>query len=150
MDLRRIRYFVAVAEELNFTRAAARLHIAQPPLSTQIKTLEEELGAQLFERDKRHVYLTQAGRHFLDSARGILASVAAAGKEVSSAASGAIGRLHFGYTASAMFTELLPAAIRAFKTESPHVVLSVSEMTSLDQLNALHHRTLDAGILRKP
>jgi DNA-binding transcriptional LysR family regulator len=150
MDLRRIRYFVAVAEELNFTRAAARLHIAQPPLSTQIKTLEEELGAQLFERDKRHVYLTQAGRHFLDSARSILASVAAAGKEVSSAASGAIGRLHFGYTASAMFTELLPAAIRAFKTVSPHVVLSVTEMTSLDQLNALHHRTLDAGILRKP
>jgi DNA-binding transcriptional LysR family regulator len=150
MDLRRIRYFVAVAEELSFTRAAERLHIAQPPLSTQIQTLEEELGARLFDRDKRHVYLTQAGRHFLDSARGILASIEVARTEVRSAAMGTIGRLQLGYTASAMFTSLLPAAIQKFQAEHPHVLLSLCEMTSLDQINAIHHRTLDAGILRKP
>jgi DNA-binding transcriptional LysR family regulator len=150
VELRRIRYFIAVAEELNFTRAAERLHIAQPPLSTQIRALEEELGARLFERDKRHVFLTQAGRHFLLSARGILASVEDAKLEVRSAAMGAVGKLQFGYTASSMFTSLLPAAIRRFRTEHPHVSLALSEMTSLDQLNALHHRTLDAGILRNP
>ena len=150
MELRRIHYFVAVAEELNFTRAAERLHIAQPPLSTQIKALEEELGARLFDRDKRRVALTQAGKHFLDSARRILAAVDAARTEVRSAAQGAIGKLMLGYTASSMFTQRLPAAIKQFSAGHRHLSLTLKEMTSLDQLDALHHRALDAGILRNP
>ena len=149
MEIRRLRYFVAVAEELSFTRAAARLHIAQPPLSIQIKALEQEVGAQLFDRDQRHVFLTQAGKHLLDRARGILASVEAAKAEVRCAALGEVGSLHLGYASSAMFTSSLTWAIKRFQIEFPHVLLTLHEMTSLDQLNALHYRTLDAGILRK-
>ncbi len=150
MDLRRLRYFVAVAEELNFTRAAERLHMAQPPLSTQIRALEDETGAQLFDRDKRRVSLTQAGRHLLGHARNILASVEVARSEVRRAALGEIGTLRFGYTASAMFTRLLPAAVRRFQASHPQVLLALREMTSLDQVNALHSRALDAGVLRNP
>lgn len=150
MELRHIRYFLAVAEELNFTRAAARLHMAQPPLSTQIRLLEEELGARLFDRDKRRVFLTQAGRHLLEHARSILASVEAAKLEVRSAAIGEVGKLSLAYTASAMFTAFLPATIKRFRVSHPQVLLSLHEMTSLDQLNAIHHRGIDVGILRKP
>ncbi|MDB6082755.1 MAG: hypothetical protein JWN43_636 [Gammaproteobacteria bacterium] len=150
MEMRRIRYFVAVAEELSFTRAAERLNIAQPPLSTQIRALEEELGARLFERDRRRVFLTQAGRHLLAQARSILASVEAAKAEVQCAALGEVGRLQLGYTPSAMFTSSLTAAIKRFQRTHPHVLLTLHEMTSLDQMNAVHYRALDAGILRKP
>src|ERR1700737_2226494 len=102
MELRRLRYFVAVAEELSFTRAAERLHIAQPPLSIQIKALEQEVGAQLFDRDQRHVFLTQAGKHLLDRARGILASVEAAKEEGRGAALGGAGHLILGYARPAL------------------------------------------------
>jgi DNA-binding transcriptional LysR family regulator len=149
MEIRRLRYFVAVAEELSFTRAAERLHIAQPPLSIQIKALEQEVGARLFDRDQRHVYLTQAGKHLLDRARGILASVETAKAEVRCAELGEVGSLHLGYASSAMFTSSLTWAIKQFQSGFPHVLLTLHEMTSLDQLNGLHYRTLDAGILRK-
>ncbi len=150
MELRHLRYFVAVAEELNFTRAAERLFIAQPPLSTQIRALEQELEVQLFERDKRRVYLTQAGRHFLDRAREILAAVESARGEARSAASGTIGKLALGYTASSMLSVALPSAIRAFRQAHPLVSLALHEMTSLDQLDGVHARALDVGILRRP
>jgi len=149
MEIRRLRYFVAVAEELSFTRAAERLHIAQPPLSIQIRALEQEVGARLFDRDQRHVFLTQAGKHLLGRARDILASVEAAKAEVRCAALGEVGSLHLGYASSAMFTSSLTWAIKQFQSGFPHVLLTLHEMTSLDQLNALHYRTLDAGILRK-
>ncbi|MBI2771974.1 MAG: LysR family transcriptional regulator [Burkholderiales bacterium] len=150
MELRHLRYFVAVAEELNFTRAAERLYMAQPPLSTQIRGLEEELGVQLLERDKRRVHLTQAGRHFLDRARTILASVQSARDEVKSAASGEVGRLSMAFTASSMLTSALPATIRKYRAAYPSVVLNLAEMTSMHQLDAIHHRSLDLGVLRKP
>jgi DNA-binding transcriptional LysR family regulator len=150
VELRHLRYFVAVAEELNFTRAAERLYMAQPPLSTQIRGLEEELGVQLLERDKRHVHLTQAGRHFLDHARTILASVQSAKNEVKSAAAGEIGRLSVGFTASSVLTSVLPAAIRKYRAAHPRVLMVMNEMTSPQQLDAIHRRTLDFGVLRKP
>jgi DNA-binding transcriptional LysR family regulator len=150
MELRHLRYFVAVAEELNFTRAAERLNMAQPPLSTQIRALEEELGARLFDRDKRRVDLTQAGRQMLVRARTILAAADAAVRETRRAAAGDIGELRLGYAASAMFTELLPAALRGFQKTLPNVQLVVHEMTSRDQLYAIHDRQIDVGILRRP
>jgi DNA-binding transcriptional LysR family regulator len=150
MDLRQLRYFVAVAEELNFTRAAQRLHMAQPPLSTQIRMFEEELGAPLFVRDKRRVYLTQAGHGLLGRARAILAAAEEAKTATRNAAAGRTGRVAMGYTASAMFTERLPAALRRFAAARPGVELVLHEMTSLAQLDALRSRALDVGILRKP
>jgi DNA-binding transcriptional LysR family regulator len=149
MEIRRLRYFIAVAEELSFTRAAERLHIAQPPLSIQIRALEQEIGARLFDRDQRHVYLTQAGRHLLERARDILAAVEEAKAEVRCAELGEVGSLHLGYASSAMFTSTLTLAIKQFRGAYPQVLLALHEMTSLDQLNGLHYRTLDAGIVRK-
>src|SRR5258706_8617535 len=111
MELRHLRYFVAVAEELNFTRAAERLHIAQPPLSTQIKALEDELGAALFLRDKRRVFLTQAGHELLERARDILSAAQAAKAAARDAAAGLVGRLALRYTPSSVFTESPPAAV---------------------------------------
>jgi DNA-binding transcriptional LysR family regulator len=150
MELRHLRYFVAVAEELNFTRAAQRLHMAQPPLSTQIRLLEEELQARLLDRDKRRVHLTQAGRHFLERAQAILASVESAKGEARDAATGGIGKIALGYTASSMLSATLPAAIREFQAAHPRIALALHEMTSLDQLDAVHGHELDLGILRHP
>jgi DNA-binding transcriptional LysR family regulator len=150
MELRHLRYFVAVAEELNFTRAAERLYTAQPSLSTQIRGLEEELGVQLFVRDKRRVYLTQAGHHFLERARIILASVQQTKEEIQSVVTGDIGRLAIGFTASSILTTALPSGLRKYSVEFPSVSLRMLEMTSMHQLDAIHHRTLDLGILRKP
>jgi DNA-binding transcriptional LysR family regulator len=150
MELRHLRYFVAVAEELNFSRAALRLHIAQPPLSVQIRSLEDELGARLLERDKRRVSLTQAGRQFLEQSRAILLAADQARTTARSAASGVVGQLTLGYTASSMFNTVLPQTIRAFRAVHPQVALSFQEMGSLDQLEALHQHRIDLGVLRKP
>lgn len=150
MELRHLRYFVAVAEELSFTRAAQRLHIAQPPLSIQIRALEDELKVQLFERDKRRVFLTQAGKHFLERARGILRSVEEAKGEAQNAAAGGVARLALGYTASSMLSAALPAALQRLRRDHPQLSLDLHEMPSLDQLDAVNARVLDLGILRRP
>jgi DNA-binding transcriptional LysR family regulator len=150
VKLRQLEYFVMVAEEGGFNRAAQRLHVAQPSLSVQIKSLEEEVGAQLLERDKHHVFLTQAGKRFLQHARSILSLAETAKVEARCAEAGELGELNVGYSASAMFSDVLPAAIRKFRQQFPYVVLTLHDIPSLEQLHGLLERTLDLGILRKP
>src|SRR5579862_2459315 len=118
MELRQLRYFVAVAEELNFRRAAARLHLAQPPLSAQIKALEERLGTRLFERTTRSVILTQAGRVFLREAHAVLTAARVAEQRVRMADQGLVGNLRIGLLAP-MATARLAAILRGFRQKFP-------------------------------
>src|SRR5882757_9080456 len=142
MKLRQLQFFIAVAEELSFSRAAIKLHVAQPSLSTQIKALEEEVGARLFERDKRHVSLTPAGRRFQGRVTAILALAEGAKSEARSAEGGRLGMINLGYTALSMFSTALPHSIRRFRAEHPHVRISLRELTSLQQLNELKERSI--------
>ena len=149
MKLRQLQFFIAVAEELSFSRAAIKLHVAQPSLSTQIRALEEEVGARLFERDKRHVSLTPAGRRFQSRAIAVLSLADSAKTEARSTERGQLGTIDLGYTALSMFSTALPHAIRQFRRQEPNVVLTLRELTSLEQLHELGERTLDVGVLRK-
>jgi DNA-binding transcriptional LysR family regulator len=149
MKLRQLQFFIAVAEELSFSRAAIKLHVAQPSLSTQIKVLEEEVGARLFERDKRHVSLTPAGRRFQQRAISVVSMADSAKSEARSTARGQLGTIALGYTALSMFSTALPHAIRQFRRREPNVVMTLRELTSLEQLHELGERTLDVGVLRK-
>ena len=121
MELRQLEYFVVVAEELNFSRAAERLHMTQPPLSTQIRALETEVGAVLFERSTRKVRLTEAGELFYASSRRLLSQLRDNVTQARSAASGKIGQLSLGFVPSAT-TELLPPIMRAFRADRKSVV----------------------------
>ena len=123
MELRHLRYFVAVAEELHFHRAAQRLHISQPPLSQQIRALERELGVTLLARNRRRVALTAAGEAFLDDARSILAAVERASERARGIARGSLGTLAIGFVGSAMFSQRLPQILREFRTRHPDVEL---------------------------
>jgi DNA-binding transcriptional LysR family regulator len=149
MKLRQLHFFTAVAEELSFSRAAIKLHVAQPSLSIQIKALEEEVGARLFERDKRHVSLTPAGRRFQGRVTTILALAESAKSEARSAEGGRLGMINLGYTALSMFSTALPHSLRRFRAEHPQVRIALRELTSLEQLHELRERTLDVGVLRK-
>lgn len=150
MELRHLRYFVAVGEECHFGRAAQRLHIAQPPLSQQVKALEGELGVRLLNRSTRKVELTAAGERFLDRARGILASLDAAGAEVVRIASGEAGRLSVGFTGTATY-ELLPTLARLLHQDLPGIELDLhGEMLTPRQVTALGDGTIDLGFLRPP
>lgn len=148
MELRHLRYFVAVAEELHFTRAAKRLHIGQPPLSQQIQALEAELGVALFQRSKRHVALTEAGQRFLISARSILSEATSAAEDARRAARGELGELRIGFSSSLPFTSLLPRVLRDYRAAYPHVTLTLREMFTIDQLEALQLGRLDIGLIR--
>jgi DNA-binding transcriptional LysR family regulator len=150
MKMRQLEYFLTIADEGGFNRAAKRLHVAQPALSVQIRTLEEEIGAQLFERDKRHVFLTQAGKQFQQHARAILSRANTAKIEARCAEAGELGTLDVGYSASAMFSRGLPASIRRFNRQYPYVMLTLHGIPSREQLHKIMERTLDLGILRKP
>jgi DNA-binding transcriptional LysR family regulator len=150
MDLRHLRYFVAVAEERHFGRAAARLHMAQPPLSQQIRRLEAELGAPLLHRTTRRVELAPAGEVLLARAREILAAVDAAAEDARRAARGEFGRLAIGFTGSATYA-VLPALADALRNALPGVVLELrGELLTPAQVAGLLDGTLDLGLLRPP
>jgi len=150
MELRHLRYFLAVAEELHFHRAAARLHISQPPLSQQIRALERELGVTLLERNRRRVTLTAAGESFRDDARSILAAVERASERARDVARGSLGTLSIGFVGSAMFSPTLPDILRKFRAGHPEVELVLRELPTVAQLNALVRGELDIGVVRGP
>ncbi len=147
MELRDLRAFVAVAEELHFGRAAARLHMAQPPLSQRIKALEEELGTRLLTRTSRSVALTGPGRLFLERARRTLALAEEAAGEVRRAGRGETGRLRVGFMGPAMDGPL-PLALRAFRERVPGVGLELAEKPSAAQIEDIVSGALDCGFIR--
>jgi DNA-binding transcriptional LysR family regulator len=149
MELRHLRYFVAVAEELHFGRAAERLHLAQPPLSRQIRQLEAELGVRLLERTKRRVQLTSAGQVFLREARDILAQVDHAADLARQAARGETGQLAVGFIGAASYS-VLPVVLQAFRARFPQVALALQELTTAQQLAALREGRLQVGFVRPP
>ncbi len=148
MDLRDFRYFVAVAEELHFSRAAQRLNISQPPLSKHIQDMEEKLGAVLLSRTKRRVELTDAGRIFLVEARAALAQAKHAIETVQRVGRGELGNLRIGFTVTAAYTPFFPRAVRAYRSASPGVNLKIKYMTSELILESLLSGELDIGLLR--
>lgn len=147
MELRYLRYFVAVAERLNFTRAAEELHVAQPAVSQQVKTLEEELGVALLIRDKRSVKLTAAGVAFLREAREILAHADKSMLVAQRAARGEIGTLSIGCFSSAVL-EFLPALLQSYRAQFPDVRVQLYEMTVDQQAQAFAQERIDVGFTR--
>lgn len=145
LELRHLRYFVVVAEELNFSRAAARLHMAQPPLSVAIRQLEQQLGTDLFVRTTREVRLTEAGRVLVDGARRTLAEADRAVAAARRAGAGELGRLWVAFSWSARF-ETLPAIGQAFRAQQPDVELLTQEMWNADMAPALRRGTIDVAV----
>ncbi len=147
MELRHLRYFVAVSEELHFRRAAERLHMSQPPLSQQIRQLEEEVGATLLLRNQRKVELTAAGAVFLVRAREILDAVEDAARQARRIQRGEVGRLAVGFVGSAMYS-FVPELLRAFRESSPDITLRLRELGTTEQLRQLEDERLDVGFVR--
>jgi len=148
MELRVLHYFVTLAEELHFGRAAERLGIAQPPLSQQIQALEDELGVCLLARTNRRVALSEAGRLFLPEARAVLARLEQALAVAARARRGELGELKVGFTSSAPFTSTLPRAILAFRQACPQVQLDLRELNSRGVAEAVAEGQLQVGVLR--
>lgn len=145
VELRHIRYFIVLAEELNFSRAAERLHISQPPLSRQIKELEEEIGARLFHRTKRYVALTNAGEVFLKKAYQILDQVDQAC--TAARAMESKEELVIGFTGTAQ--DIVPA-IHTYTDLYPSVSIVLQQMTTAEQIKALHEKKIDIGLVTSP
>jgi len=148
MDLRHLRYFVQVAEELHFARAAAHLGISQPPLSQQIRALEDELGVRLLDRTSRRVTLTPAGKLFLEAARATLQQADQAIIVARRAARGELGELAIGFNASAPFVPRIARGISDFRALYPEVKLILSESAGPSQIEAIEDHVLDIGFLR--
>jgi DNA-binding transcriptional LysR family regulator len=150
MELRQLKYFVAVAEELHFTRAAERLRMAQPPLSRQINQLERELKVRLFRRTKRKVELTQAGALFLPQALETLRQAELALLTAQRAERGEVGLLNIATTSSMPFMDLLPRILHAYRQSFPHVHVVLQEQNTSEQLANLYEGAVDIGFLRLP
>src|SRR5512142_81765 len=149
MELRHLRYFVAVAENLNFTKAAAKLHLAQPSLTRQVHNLEEEIGVRLLNRSKSQVALTEEGRSFLVDARRILGLAAESVLAVQRLSRGETGQLNIAYLSNSDF-ELLPETLGAFRQAFPHIALNLFDMVPAEQLRALDTRKIDLGFVGLP
>ncbi|MDR3043345.1 MAG: LysR family transcriptional regulator [Desulfovibrio sp.] len=147
MEMRQLRYFLAVAEELHFGRAARRMHVSQPPLSQQIQALEEELGVRLFDRTSRTVRTTPAGEALRDDVQALLAGLDAAVERARGTARGERGRLRLGFVVSAAATRF-PRAVAAYRARCPGVRLELREMGTLLQLRRIESGELDVGLLR--
>ena len=147
MELRQLRYFVAVAEELHFRRAAERLHISQPPLSQQIRALEDELGFALLVRTRRRVELTPAGAAFLRDARAILAELDGAVAAARRIDAGQTGRLRINFVGSALLS-IVPGTVERFRRSRPGVALELRERATVDQLRAVRAGVADVGLVR--
>jgi len=150
IELRHIRYFLAVADELNFGRAAEKLGIAQPNLSQQIKALEDIIGAALFDRTQRSVRLTTAGEYFMVEARETLAHAQTAMIMARRAGRGEIGQVAVGYVGSATYTGALVSIVSAFREDFPDVDIHLFEMEMQDQLRDIEAGKLDIGFIRPP
>lgn len=148
LDLRRLRYFLIVSDELHFGRAAARLHIAQPPLTRQISALEKELGFQLFDRSSRNVTLTAEGRHFLPHARALLEQVELTEGITRKLAAGSTGCLAVGFASSIALSDVFSETIQTFCSIYPEVQLTLDEGASSSQYAQLVEGRLDAGLSR--
>lgn len=147
MELRHIRYFQVLAEELNFSRAAEKLHIAQPPLSRQIQELEEEIGAKLFYRTKRQVELTDAGKVFLQKSYEILDLVEQARITTRLFSTGTRGEFRIGFTGTVQ--DLIPA-LKKYREQFPHVNIVLKQMTNAEQIEALHENNIDIALVSIP
>lgn len=149
MELRQLRYFIAVAEELHFRRAAQRLHISQPPLTRQIAALEAELGCRLLERTRRRVELTAAGDAFLRQARTMLGELDVAVSTARAIGAGQAGVLRIGFVGSAL-SSIVPAAVQRFRRARPDVEVQLRERSTVQALRALASGELDVGLVRPP
>ena len=150
MELRHLRYFVAVAEELSFTRAAKRLHMAQPPLSQQIRDLEHETGLKLFDRSRRNVILTLAGRDFLADARQVLDSALRLERKAQLRAEGNLGKVAIGVNTAIVTPHFFASTLRAFQKKHPGIKFSLVDYHSARQMEALLAGEIDIGFLRPP
>ena len=149
MELRHLRYFIVVAEQLHFGRAAKLLNISQPPLSNQIKHLEEEMGVQLLIRNNKEVKITPAGQHFLEAARACISNLDKEIEFTQRIAQGKEGAISIGFSGTMSF-HLIPTIVKDFKRHHPGVDIRLQQLTTYDQIVGLIHGTIDIGFLVSP